>query len=106
MLASLSCLDGTRIKMKTPTDHENDSIIAQVVCDADLKITNCVIKWPGSKHDSYILWQSWLWGRKLLGDSDYLLRPWLMTPFLDPGNNSEKRYNAAHRKKEMWWKDV
>ena len=57
------CVDGTHIRIKTPTDHKPvfvnrkgyHSINAHIVCDADLKITNCVIKWPGSKHDSYVL---------------------------------------------------
>ena len=110
----LGCVDGTHIRIKTPTEHENvfvnrkgyHSINAQIVCDADLKITNCVIKWPGSKHDSYILRQSRLWGEfeagtypgRLLGDSGYPLRPWLMTPYLNPANNHEERYNSAHIK--------
>ncbi len=31
---------------------------AQIVCDASLKITNLVAKWPGSTHDSFILTNS------------------------------------------------
>lgn len=37
------------------------SVNAQIVCDADLVITNSVMKWPGAKHDSLILKQSSLW---------------------------------------------
>lgn len=110
----LGCVDGTHIRIKTPSDHEPEyvnrkgyhSINAQIVCDADLCITNCVIKWPGSRHDSYILRQSRLHtdfetGRypgRLLGDSGYPLRTWLMTPYLNPANRHQERYNAAHIK--------
>ena len=106
------CVDGTHIRIKTPTDHKPvfvnrkgyHSINAHIVCDADLKITNCVIKWPGSKHDSYVLRHSQFGedfeaGRhpwRLLGDSGYPLRDWLMTPYLSPASRSQERYNVAH----------
>jgi len=110
----LGCVDGTHIRIKGPKENENDfvnrkgyhSINTQIVCDADLVITNSVIKWPGAKHDSFILKQSSLWrdfeaGRypgRLLGDSGYPLRKWLMTPYLNPASVSEQRYNSAHTK--------
>ena len=110
----LGCVDGTHIRIKGPKENENDfvnrkgyhSINTQIVCDADLIITNSVIKWPGAKHDSFILKQSSLWrdfeaGRypgRLLGDSGYPLRKWLMTPYLNPASVSEQRYNSAHIK--------
>ncbi|KAM6997229.1 putative nuclease HARBI1 [Tautogolabrus adspersus] len=96
----LGCVDGAHFKIKRPSRNENDlvnrkgyhSINAQIVCDADLVITNAVIKWPGAKHDSYILKQCILWrdfeaGKypgRLLGDSGYPLKMWLMTPYLNP----------------------
>ena len=44
----LGCVDGTHIRIKRPKDNENDfvnrkgyhSINTQIVCDADLVITN------------------------------------------------------------------
>uniref|UniRef100_A0AAY4EZD1 DDE Tnp4 domain-containing protein n=1 Tax=Denticeps clupeoides TaxID=299321 RepID=A0AAY4EZD1_9TELE len=30
------------------------SINVQLVCDADLIITNCIVKWPGSVHDAHM----------------------------------------------------
>lgn len=78
----------------------------QVVCDADLKFINVVAKWPGSVHDSRILRQSHLFADfegprpsvdgVLLGDSGYMLRPWLLTPVLHPATQEERRYNFAH----------
>lgn len=110
----LGCVDGTHIRIKTPTLHEPDyvnrkgyhSINAQIVCDADLTITNCVIKWPGAKHDSFILRQSklcadfeaGLYPGKLLGDSGYPLKGWLLTPYLNPTNRGQECYNVAHIK--------
>ncbi|KAJ1100788.1 hypothetical protein NDU88_005863 [Pleurodeles waltl] len=32
------------------------------------------------------------------GDSAYALRPWIMTPFLTPSNECERRYNNAHKR--------
>ncbi|KAJ1202882.1 hypothetical protein NDU88_006677, partial [Pleurodeles waltl] len=31
-------------------------------------------------------------------DSAYALRPWILTPYLTPGNENERRYNSAHRR--------
>uniref|UniRef100_A0A8C5ER96 Putative nuclease HARBI1 n=1 Tax=Gouania willdenowi TaxID=441366 RepID=A0A8C5ER96_GOUWI len=82
------------------------SINIQLVDDADLLITNCVVKWLGSVHDARILRESALY-RKLqtnrpdgiiLGDSAYPLLPWLMTPFLSPNTPEQARFNTAHSK--------
>ncbi|KAJ8352131.1 hypothetical protein SKAU_G00236070 [Synaphobranchus kaupii] len=110
----VGCIDGTHFKIKAPSAYQNafvnrkgyHSINAQIVCDHELKMTNCVIKWPGSKHDSFILRQSNLWAAfeegtitgMLLADSGYPLRKWLMTPLLNPANDAEDRYNNAHIK--------
>ncbi|XP_069092876.1 putative nuclease HARBI1 [Pleurodeles waltl] len=32
-----------------------------------------------------------------LSDCAYALRPWILTPYLTPGNQNERRYNTAHR---------
>lgn len=77
------------------------SINVQLVCDAKYRILNAVARWPGSTHDSRILQESRL-GHAfrndeldgiLLGDSGYALKPWLMTPILNPRTAAEEAYN-------------
>lgn len=78
-----------------------------MVFDSALRITDLVCKWPGSAHDSFIWNNSHLkymfetgkisskcW---LLGDSDYPLQPWLLTPILVPRGPAQIRYNSCHR---------
>ena len=109
----LGAVDGTHIAIKAPVDEEHvyvnrknfHSINVQGVCDANLKLLNVVCKWPGSTHDSFI-WSSSvlnqifedgeITGGWLLGDSAYPLRPWLLTPILNPTNRKEENYNTAH----------
>jgi len=81
-------------------------LLLQVMCDADLRITNCVAKWPGSVHDARILRESPLFAafesnRKplsgfILGDSGYMLRNWLLTPVLHVRSRKDETYNTAH----------
>jgi hypothetical protein len=65
---------------------------------------NVVVKYSGRVHDSFI-WNNC--GLKLyfnnnningwlLGDSGYPLEKNLMTPFLNPQNNGQMRYNVSH----------
>lgn len=68
--------------------------------------THVLCKWPGSSHDSFILKSSDIWdefesGRCkgiILGDSGYPCKNWLMTPFLNPADDLEKKFNYAQKK--------
>ncbi|XP_070384620.1 putative nuclease HARBI1 [Dermacentor albipictus] len=64
---------------------------------------------PGSDHDAHVWRTTWLRrrfleghiakaGEHLLGDSGYLLEPWLLTPVTGhpPIHTAEGRYNTAH----------
>lgn len=120
----VGCIDGTLVPIKGPTDAEseplfvtrkyNHCINVQGVCNADLKFTNIVAKWPGSTHDSHIWKNSELFhmfrnGGEggvydnlnqfwLLGDSGYKCVPHLLTPLADCVTRGEKEYNKCHRR--------
>lgn len=77
----------------------------QVICDADMYITNIVARWPGSTHDSHIFNNSVIKnkfengeheGFWLLGDKGYALKSYLLTPLRDPITGGEKLYNESH----------
>lgn len=78
------------------------SINVQSVSSADLKFQDIVARWPGSTHDSHIFKNSRISQRfvdgefgvsVLLGDGGYKLEKYLMTPFRNPANEEELRYN-------------
>ncbi|VDI44044.1 Hypothetical predicted protein, partial [Mytilus galloprovincialis] len=78
----------------------------QVVGDTIGKFTNINANWPGSSHDSHIFRTSQVctymeendgWANGvLLGDSGYPCRPFLMTPYLNPVLDHQKKYNKCH----------
>lgn len=81
------------------------SINVQAVCDSSLKIRDVIARWPGSVDDSTIFNNSQLCadfetGRyspyNLLGDSGYINKNFLLTPFLCPQNRAEEAYNKSH----------
>uniref|UniRef100_A0A672HB88 DDE Tnp4 domain-containing protein n=1 Tax=Salarias fasciatus TaxID=181472 RepID=A0A672HB88_SALFA len=84
---------------------ECHSINVQLTGDADLKITNCVVRWPGSVHDARILRESNIHQRFhstppdgiRLGDSGYPLLRWLMTPFSNVTSASQLQYITHSR---------
>ncbi|CAH3116126.1 unnamed protein product, partial [Pocillopora meandrina] len=71
--------------------------------------TNIVARWPGSTHDSFMFRSSNLCSYIeenhhslddgiLLGDSGYALRPFMMTPYINPSTPAQVAYNDAHCK--------
>ena len=96
----VGCVDGTHIRIQSPSEQEYEyvnrkgyrSLNVQLICDADCRIINCVIKWLGSTHNSRILKESAIFrefeeGQHkgiILGDSGYALKGWLMTPVFAP----------------------
>uniref|UniRef100_A0A8C1P3K6 DDE Tnp4 domain-containing protein n=1 Tax=Cyprinus carpio TaxID=7962 RepID=A0A8C1P3K6_CYPCA len=114
MPSTIGAIDCTHVHIQAPCEREweyvnrkgRHSINIQLVGNADLIITNCVVKWPGSVHDPRILRESALY-RELqshrpngivLGDSAYPLLPWLMTPFPVANTPDQARFNSSHCK--------
>ena len=59
----IGAIDCTHIAIKAPSHDEFiyvnrkhfHLINVQIICDAQMQLTNIVPRWPGSTHDSYIL---------------------------------------------------
>ena len=50
---------GTKDEEEAFVNRNNfHSINTQVICDATLRVTDLVAKWPGSTHDSFVLMNS------------------------------------------------
>ena len=111
----LGLVDGTHIRIQKPHDNEADyvnrhfyhSINVQAICQPDGKFSDVLARYPGSVHDSRI-WKLSLAGKyiennfavgeHILGDSGYMLRPYLLTPYRQPGSTSQSNYNYAHKR--------
>ncbi|XP_017481234.1 PREDICTED: putative nuclease HARBI1 [Rhagoletis zephyria] len=113
---TIGAIDCTHISILRPKCYEEGyvnhfgyhSINVQMICDPNLKILNVNAKYPGAHHNSYI-WSSSAVRRVmersfqngnsnmfLIGDSEYLLEPWLMTPLAHkPKGSPQFRYNEA-----------
>ena len=84
----------------------------QLVCDANLRFLDAVVKWPGSvndktiwkncglkeRMDDFLLSQPKNYKGWLIGDSGYELRPHMMIPYLDPASAGEMMFNKHHKK--------
>ncbi len=111
-LRVIACVDGTHVRISAPSTNEWEyvtrkryhSINVQSMCDANLLIWNAVIRWPESTHDARILNESrfceFMNGNHdsniILGDGGYSLKQWLMVPFLNPREDSERLYSQSH----------
>lgn len=109
----IGTIDGTHVQIQSPGGIEGEiyrnrlkyfSLNVQGICNADLKFTNIVARWPGSAHDSTIfnsstvrhlfeansVQNSWL-----LGDSAYPTRTYLLTPLANPETPEEQLYQKS-----------
>ncbi|XP_060766174.1 putative nuclease HARBI1 [Neoarius graeffei] len=109
----IGVIDCTHIAIKAPSEGEYayvnrkhfHSINVQIICDAQMRLTNIVARWPGATHDAFVLANSSVGNRLdagrvrdgwLLGDSGYPLRKWLLTPLANPRTDQEQHYNNLH----------
>lgn len=112
----LGCVDCSHITIIRPCQREeayfnhkgSHSINVQMICNEQLKIIN-VLCFPGSVHDQFIFASSFVCNEMkrlyeqrigqycLLGDSGYMLQPYMMTPIINAIQNSpEDKYTKAH----------
>ncbi|XP_064477588.1 putative nuclease HARBI1 isoform X2 [Ornithodoros turicata] len=116
----VGAMDGTHVEIMQPSlsdprcrDYNYycregfHSLNVLMVCDAARRILFLNARFPGSCHDAYI-WSVcnlreaattvFEEGEWLVGDSDYPLQPWLMTPVPSPTAQDEQSYNDAHNR--------
>lgn len=110
---AIGAIDCTLIRIQSPGGNDAEifrsrkgffALNVQTVSDADLKIRNIIVRWPGSSHDqtifnNSILKQDFAAGRYgryfLLGDSGYKTETYLMTPLLRTETPAENLYNES-----------
>ena len=82
------------------------SLNVQYSCDANMKFTDVVARWPGSVHDSRIFSNSLICQKLnngsisgiLVGDRGYPCQPYLFTPVRHPTSSAERQYNSCQVK--------
>ncbi|XP_012218499.2 putative nuclease HARBI1 [Linepithema humile] len=80
------------------------SLNVQATVGPQMEILDLVPEWPRSQHDSRIFQNSRIFMRyqqreltgTLVGDSGYPSLAFLLTPFRNPQNEEEERYNEIH----------
>ena len=111
----LGLVDGTHIRIQKPSENEADyvnrhfyhSINVQALCLPDGQFGDVLARFPGSVHDSRI-WKlsqvgiyvenNFLVGEHILGDSGYMLKQCLLTPYRQPTTEAQNNYNYSHKK--------
>ena len=111
----LGLVDGTHVRIQKPSENEADyvnrhfyhSINVQGICLPDGRFSDVLARFPGSVHDSRI-WKlsqvgtyvenNFLAGEHILGDSGYMLKSYLLTPYRQPASNAQENYNYSHKK--------
>ncbi|CAI6345284.1 unnamed protein product [Macrosiphum euphorbiae] len=108
----VGAVDCTHIKIQSPGGDNAEtfrnrkgyfSINTQCICNPWLKIMDIVARWPGSCHDQIIFDNSSIKSKfetgilkgYLLGDGGYEVKPYLMTPLLNPTTRSQQLYNES-----------
>ncbi|XP_071580307.1 putative nuclease HARBI1 isoform X2 [Temnothorax nylanderi] len=85
------------------------SLNVQTVVGPRMEFLDLVPEWPGSQHDSRIFQNSRVFMRfqqreltgMLVGDSGYPSLTFLLTPFRNPQNEEEQRYNEIQSRTRM-----
>jgi nuclease HARBI1 len=108
----IGAIDCTHVPIQSPGGNDAEiyrnrkgyfSINVQLVCDHSGYISDVVVRWPGSVHDSTVFDNCFLRAQLetgpnhgyLVGDGGYACRRYLLTPITNPTTDPEKAYNAA-----------
>ncbi|XP_045505967.1 putative nuclease HARBI1 [Colias croceus] len=109
----IGAIDCTHVKIESPGGNEPElfrnrknffSMNVQAICNAELKFTNVVARWPGSVHDARIFANSSIKksfedgifaNSLLLGDSGYPISNYCVIPIHQPTTDRENIYNEA-----------
>ena len=114
----LGLVDGTHVRIQKPSEHEanyvnrhfHHSINVHSICLPNGKFSDILARFPGSVHDSRIwkLSQVRIYvennifvGEHILGDSGYMLRKCLLTPYRQPVSIAQENYNLQTKKPEF-----
>ena len=106
---AIGVIDCTHVGILKPRIHGDEyinrkgkpTLNIQATCNAKEMFTSVDVSWPGSVHDARI-WQNshvrqvMLTSQNtvLVGDNGYGIELWLMTPFNNPINRTERAFNA------------
>lgn len=109
----IGAIDCTHVPIQSPGGDDAEiyrnrkgyfSINVQLVCDQQYYISDAVVRWPGSVHDSTIfdhcrlraeLENHQLGEGYLVGDGGYACRQYVLTPLSNPLTEPEKAFNRA-----------
>ncbi|XP_071640855.1 putative nuclease HARBI1 [Temnothorax longispinosus] len=109
ILNVIGCIDGTSIKVRAPAHkikstyvnrHDIPAITLQGICDVRKRFTDVFTGIPAKIHDSRVLKLSDINDElpricdgkfHILGDAAYPIREWLLIPYRDYGNLSDKQ---------------
>ena len=107
----LGLVDGTHIRIQKPSENEADyvirhfyhSIYVQAICQPDGRFSDVLARFPGSVHD-FRMWKlsqvgihienSFSTWEHILGDSGYMLRPYLLTPYQQTFGRWKRRFHC------------
>lgn len=115
---AIGAVDGTYIAIKAPKESPESyinrkcfyGITLQAVCDPFLQFIDCFVGYPSSVSDNRIFRNSHIYediihnaqqffpnNEYILGDKAYPILPWLMTPYINRGNLTERQiyYNSV-----------
>ena len=111
-----ACIDGTLIRIATPSENEEQfvdrkgdhSLNVMLVAGSNHQFFSCNARWPGSVHDTrvlrnYVVFNVFHNGWRpfpdavILGDAGYPCNEWLITPFRNPQDDQQRIFNNTHK---------